>query len=76
MHIISDRRDMLEQADARGQGHILCNLWMMIPVFQKVSLEVRFLCLSGRQWGAGLGRDIEPWLRAAAARSHSESPWS
>lgn len=46
MCLITDRRDMLEQANAQGQGHILCNLWMIISVFQKVSLEVRFLCLA------------------------------
>lgn len=46
MHFISDRRDMLEQANAQGQGHSLCSLWMMISVLQKVSLEVRFLCFT------------------------------
>lgn len=76
MCLISDRRDMLGQANAQGQGHILCCLWMMISALQKVSLGVRFLCLVWRQWGAGLGGEIEPWLRAAAARLHSESPWS
>lgn len=47
MRLISDRRDILEQANAQGKviSCVAC-LWIMISALQKASLEIRFLCLA------------------------------
>lgn len=47
MCLISDRRDILEQANAQGNviSCVAC-LRMMISALQKAFLEIRFLCLA------------------------------
>ena len=46
MHLVGDRRDVLGQVEAQGQGHILCCLWMILCPPESVSgVETVMSCM-------------------------------